>query len=198
MQNSVWDSLGTWLLGNNQDGGRQSAVPRLCSLKAAFLEFRPQIWWKLIKSEIFQTKHLELIDQCFSMKLHFIIMYQINCIAKSSSFSLFLCFPFTFILLVLPYFIAPLLAFPSSCAFKICLKHSLYLPNLKTDLLCHFALKPSISVRLSSLIVVKRSLVFLTQRENIGQCHEIIHDIINFVIWCWLIHHFKWICLKRK
>lgn len=108
------------------------------------------------------------------MKLHFIIMYQIDSIAKSSSFSFFLCSPFAFTLLELPvllYFIATLLTFPSSCAFLIYLKHSLYLLNLKPDLLlCHSALKPCIySMRLSSLPVIKQTLVFVTQRENIGQ-----------------------------
>lgn len=93
--------------------------------------------------------------------------------------SFFLCFPLAFTIFEVPvhlYFIAPLLAFPSSCSFLICLKHSLYLPNLKIGLLlCHFALKPCIfSVRLSSLLVVKQSCVFVTQRENSGQCHEFI------------------------
>lgn len=41
MSSGVWDSLGAWLLGNNQDEEVQSTAPSLCSLKAAFLEFRP-------------------------------------------------------------------------------------------------------------------------------------------------------------
>lgn len=135
---------------------------------------------------MFQTKHLGVIYQCFSMKLHFIITYQINRIAKSSSFSFFLCFPFAFTLLELPvllYFIAPLLAFPSSCAFLICLKYSLYLPNLKPDLLlCHFAHKPCISsVRLSSLLVVKWSLLFsYTEGKHLSVTW--IHSILFLIL----------------
>lgn len=47
-----------------------------------------------------------------------------------------LCFFTLLELPVLLYFIAPLLAFPSSCAFLICLKYSLYLPNLKQIYFC--------------------------------------------------------------
>lgn len=69
----------------------------------------------------------------------YISVFQRNCIswhkrskkiAKSSSFFFFFCFPSTFALLefsVLLYCSFPV--FPSSCAFKIYLKHFLYLPN---------------------------------------------------------------------
>lgn len=61
VSSSIWDSLGTWRSGTTEARGRQSTVPSICSLRAAFLEFRPQTSWKLIKSEMLQTKHISVL-----------------------------------------------------------------------------------------------------------------------------------------
>lgn len=176
---SVWDSLGTWLLGS-----KQTEKKAICSSQTLQPQGSLSGVQALDLMEVIQIQDVsDITYQCFSMKLLFIIMDQMNCIAKSNSFFLPLlplCF-YSPCAPVLLYFIAPLLVFSSSCAILICLKFTIYLPNLNPDLLlCHFSLRPSIStVRLSSLLV-KHSLGFVTERENIGLCHELIQLIVNF------------------
>lgn len=107
---------------------------------------------------MFQTKHLELIYQCFSMKLHFIIMYQINCIAESSSFSLFFCFPLAFIILELLLFYCS----SSSLPYFLC-----FLNLLKT-----FFIFPQSQNR-SSVSFCPQTLYLLNENKQSHSCQAI-------------------------
>lgn len=93
------------------------------------------------------------------MKLHFIIMYQINCIAKSSSFSLFLCFPFAFILLEFP---SLFYCSSSSLLFFLCF----------INLLKAFFISPQ-SQNKSSVSFCPQTLYLLNETKQSHSCQAI-------------------------
>lgn len=90
---SVWDSLSTWLLDS-----KQAERKAICSSQTLQPQGSPSEVQALDLMKVIQIQDVtDKTYQRFSMKLLFIIMYQMNCIAKSSSFSFFV-FPLLFTL----------------------------------------------------------------------------------------------------
>lgn len=110
---------------------------------------------------MFQTKHLELIYQCFSTNLHFIIMYQINCIAKSSSF---------FVPLLPLCFYSPSLELPS---LFYCSSSRLPFFLCFLNLLKAFFISPQSQNRSSSVSFCPQTLYLLSETKQSQNCQAI-------------------------